>query len=123
VNTPGWNALREQWNVTYKDLDYAVLNYLSKKTMQQQDEILLALAESNIQGVVNLSAYLSSQIQKYESTMARGKSGHPQHFGNKKHSRLAKCGSAENVSPFGRASWGSHHSAGASRSLADKRYQ
>eukprot|EP01010_Urceolus_cornutus_P001659 NODE_221_length_1981_cov_311.202381_g176_i0.p1 GENE.NODE_221_length_1981_cov_311.202381_g176_i0~~NODE_221_length_1981_cov_311.202381_g176_i0.p1 ORF type:complete len:462 (-),score=105.97 NODE_221_length_1981_cov_311.202381_g176_i0:548-1933(-) len=71
VRTKGWIALNERWNVSYKDLDYAVLNYLCKKPVEQQNEILLLLADMNLRTVKNLSAYLSSLIQKHENRALR----------------------------------------------------
>lgn len=65
VNTRGWNALRDNWNVTYKVMDYTVLNFLCKKNIDEQDEILVSLANLNLRGINNLSAYLSSMIQKH----------------------------------------------------------
>jgi hypothetical protein len=65
VNKRGWNALRDNWQVTYRDLDYTVLNFLCKKTIAEQDEILVALASLDLRGIHNLSAYLSSMIQKH----------------------------------------------------------
>eukprot|EP00667_Euglena_gracilis_P010543 EG_transcript_10741 len=65
VNTRGWDALRDKWQITYKDLDYTVLNFLCKKTTEEQDNILASLAALDLRGIHNLSAYLSSMIQKH----------------------------------------------------------
>jgi hypothetical protein len=66
VNTKGWDALRDKWQITYEDLDYTVLNFLSKKTTEEQDDILTSLADMDLRSIHNLSAYLSSMIQKYD---------------------------------------------------------
>lgn len=62
---PDWDALRDKWQITYKDLDYTVLNFLCKKTTEEQDNILASLAALDLRGIHNLSAYLSSMIQKH----------------------------------------------------------
>eukprot|EP00667_Euglena_gracilis_P004571 EG_transcript_4595 len=71
INTRGWDLLEQAWGITYQDFDYAVLNYLSKKPMAQQDSILLTFAGMNLKTVNNLSAYLSSVVQKFEKLDAR----------------------------------------------------
>lgn len=85
VNTKGWDSLRDSWQITYKDLDYTVLNFLCKKNTEEQDNILTSLAGMDLRGIHNLSAYLSSMIQKHgcyhhSSSMAgrrpEGKRGH-----------------------------------------------
>lgn len=79
VNTAGWDLLYARWEMSYQDFDYAVLNYLSKKPVTQQDEILTLFAEMNLKAVQNRSAYLSSMIERYERaglrrrTRARGR--------------------------------------------------
>ena len=75
VNTRGWIALRDTWNITYKDLDYTVLNFLSKKTIREQDDILSSLADMDLRVIHNLPAYLSSMIQKYDGTPRYNKPG------------------------------------------------
>lgn len=67
VNSKGWDTLRDTWQVTYQDLDYTVLNFLCKKSNEEQDHILLSLAAMDLRGINNLSAYLSSMIQKHGS--------------------------------------------------------
>jgi len=74
VGTAGWTSLRTRWGVTYQDFDYAVLNYLSKKPVAQQDEILSLFAEMNLRAVKNRSAYLSSMIERYERVGLRKRS-------------------------------------------------
>eukprot|EP00668_Euglena_longa_P005717 GGOE01006748.1.p1 GENE.GGOE01006748.1~~GGOE01006748.1.p1 ORF type:complete len:491 (-),score=85.80 GGOE01006748.1:658-2103(-) len=71
IGTRGWDFLEQVWGITYKDFDYAVLNYLSKKPMAQQDSILLTFAGMNLKTVNNLSAYLSSVVQKFEKLDSR----------------------------------------------------
>eukprot|EP00668_Euglena_longa_P040507 GGOE01053331.1.p1 GENE.GGOE01053331.1~~GGOE01053331.1.p1 ORF type:complete len:372 (-),score=19.53 GGOE01053331.1:119-1234(-) len=65
VNTRGWDTLRDKWQITFKDLDYTVLNFLCKKTTEEQDNILASLAALDLRSIHNLSAYLSSMIQKH----------------------------------------------------------
>jgi len=64
VDTPGWQDLKERWGLTYKDFDYAVLNYLAKKSQEEQDTILADFARMDLTVVYNHSAYLSSLIHK-----------------------------------------------------------
>lgn len=75
VNTRGWNLLRERWQITYKDLDYTVLNFLSKKTIPEQDNILSSLADMDLTIIHNLPAYLSSMIQKYDGFPSHSRGG------------------------------------------------
>jgi len=66
AHTPGWDLLKTKWNVTHRDLDFPVLNYLAKKPTDQQDAILTSFSALDLGEVVNLSAYLSSVIHKME---------------------------------------------------------
>lgn len=75
INTAGWNLLRDKWSITYKDLDYTVLNFLSKKTVPEQDRILGSLADMDLKVIHNLPAYLSSMIQKYNGMPGHAKPG------------------------------------------------
>eukprot|EP00668_Euglena_longa_P041721 GGOE01054943.1.p1 GENE.GGOE01054943.1~~GGOE01054943.1.p1 ORF type:complete len:594 (+),score=101.98 GGOE01054943.1:26-1807(+) len=62
--TPGWDLLAEKWSKSFRDFDYPVLSYLAKKAPEQQEAILLQLAEGPLDSVQNLSAYLSVLIFK-----------------------------------------------------------
>ena len=84
VNTRGWNALRDNWNVTYKEMDYTVLNFLSKKSVDEQDDILASLAAMDLRSINNLSAYLSSMIHKYDSFQSGGSSTPPHSKGGRR---------------------------------------
>jgi len=75
--TEGWDTLEERWGITFKQLDYNVLNYLAKKPLHQQDTILLSFASMDLTKVKNLSAYLSTVVLKFEQS--RSKQGRDQY--------------------------------------------
>eukprot|EP00997_Jenningsia_sp_PLL12_P006479 NODE_3028_length_827_cov_65.272494_g2515_i0.p1 GENE.NODE_3028_length_827_cov_65.272494_g2515_i0~~NODE_3028_length_827_cov_65.272494_g2515_i0.p1 ORF type:complete len:189 (-),score=44.92 NODE_3028_length_827_cov_65.272494_g2515_i0:261-779(-) len=80
-NGPGWDLLEQRWGITFRDFDFTVLNYLSKKPTTHQDAILTDLADANLRSVKNLSAYLSSVIQKAEQP--RSHKGRRRHEGQR----------------------------------------
>lgn len=80
--TNGWKVLWRRWKVSWQDFDYLVLNSLFQRTCAEQEEILKHLATMKLTEVHNLSALLSSVIERSTGapSFSMGKGRRPQQW-------------------------------------------